>query len=48
MSQNLQADAYEMIAMQCDLLTARFQFVEREKELVDDVKELVLTLIWGA
>jgi len=31
-------DRYELISMQCDLLTARFQFVEREKELVEDVK----------
>mmetsp|Transcript_37527 Transcript_37527/g.118359 ORF Transcript_37527/g.118359 Transcript_37527/m.118359 type:complete len:265 (+) Transcript_37527:592-1386(+) len=33
---------------QCELLLARFQLVESEKHLSDDVKEMVLTLIWAA
>ena len=33
-----ESDAYELLQMQCDLLIARFQFVEREKELVEDVR----------
>ena len=43
-----ESDAYELLQMQCDQLLARFQFVEREKELVEDVRELVLTIVWAS
>ncbi len=43
-----ESDAYELLHMMCDQLIARFQFVEREKELVEDIRELVLTIIWSA
>jgi len=42
------ADGLDRLMSQCELLLARFQLVESEKHLSDDVKEMVLTLIWAA
>lgn len=41
-------EAYEILELQCELLTERMRYIENEKTLPPDMEQTVCTIIWAA
>jgi vacuolar protein sorting-associated protein IST1 len=41
-------EAYELLQLQCEIISQRIQFIASKKEIPDDLKSTIATLIWAS